>query len=223
MKITRKVHTGMAFVTAALLLLKLIFGFLTKLLSWDSTALSDISAGFAGNLLSALIGSAAVFFSILVLLRRRKDALAGVLFVFAVVVTAVAAVSGAVVSLYLLGMEAGLPTPVMAGVALNLLAGLLAMSFYLMLACECFQPGQISGSWRKIVLILLPLMIGTINVFAVIVSQLPLQDPGFTDYKSLAAEPLMRMGMDYIPLLLLGITLAIPVYERNPQDLMNHQ
>lgn len=216
MRLSNKLPRILSIVTAVLLLLSLLTGFITNVISWAS-ALKGGNSSVLVSIVTYLFSSIVSAVCIITLFRGKKDTLVGVLLIAgAVINTALTLFSSGSVILTLSlqkNLMSDMHGALMGYNVMNLLRTLAANIFYILLALECFKPGTFCASKSKIVLIVLPIVTTILAIAASVALQLPTASIDAGAFVVSICSALISCLMSCVPLLLLGITFATPVYE----------
>ena len=211
MKISYKLHRNSAILTSVVLAV-------TQLIAAGISLFSVIRSGqfsFA-DLGSIVLGMVPTGLMIAVLLRGRKDFLAGVLCFLAAAPCALAIFSNATAAMtYVVVKNPPSGAMVLCGISASMIlimASVTSAVFYVMLALECIKPGKVSDSRFKALLLILPAAFVLLSALAVPVRILyTAVDVGFGVYmgaalKSFGTGLVLKLG-----LILAGLTFLVPV------------
>lgn len=211
MKISYKLHRNSAILTSVVLAV-------TQLIAAGITLSSVIRSGqfsFAA-LGSIALGTVPTVLMIAVLLRGRKDFLAGILCFLAAAPCALAIFSNATTAMtYVVVKNPPSGAMVLCGISASMIlimASVTSAVFYVMLALECIKPGKVSDSRFKALLLILPAVFVLLSALAVPVRILyTAVDVGFGVYmgaalKSFGTGLVLKLG-----LILAGLTFLVPV------------
>lgn len=153
---------------------------------------------------------------IAVLLRGRKDFLAGILCFAAAAPCVLSILSNATAAMtYVVVKNPPSGAMVLCGISASMIlimANLTSAVFYAILALECIKPGKVSSSRFKALLLILPAVFVLLNALAVPVQILYIAaDVGFGVYmgaalKSFGTGLVLKIGM-----VLAGLTFLVPV------------
>lgn len=221
MKVSNKAHRVLTIVAAVFLLLEMIFAMVGMVRTLVCNLQNGATASIVGQIFPMMGSLLIKVFCVIALFRGKKDVAAGALFVLAALVR-VAMTLISVVSVICM-IVADMPGYITVNNLFNLLGGIAVVGLYAFLAFECFKPGKLSGSGMKVLLILLPIFAAILSVIASMVLQIPTLEYGRMDLFAInALSMLLGMGISYIPMLLMGIAFAIPVYEKNTYGAVNY-
>ena len=217
MKVSNKLHRGTSIAAAVLLLITLILG--TAINAASLIVLLSVSKP-SQTLTSVLTLGANTFASLLVIIalfRGKKDTLAGVFFILTALPSVVTGVFGNISSAFVYMSRDSLESASMAAGAIVLIfASLINVVFRILMATECFKPGRISGRKTRSLLIILPILYLLLTAVSTVVRQLYL----VSYYKAgefllLALLPAALSAVLGIGVVILGLAVSIPVYDKN--------
>lgn len=227
MKISNRIHKGMAVTAAIIMLVVLTFGIFSNVITMVTTSkMSGIASGTA-TVVNLVINAIVEILVIIALFRGKKDITAAIFFLvitLAMVITGV--ISGitniiALLGIALLRMNTNDPVLkcMITGSLIALVANLAAVGFRVLLALECFKPGKISGCGAKALLIILPI----VNILLVVASSIAqqsylMEDFGFARFLMIAGLPAVLTAVFSIYWILVGAAFAKPVYEKAPVE-----
>lgn len=209
MKITNKVHTGTAIAAAVLTILGTIgmvgssVSTVITTLRYGSTGIGSYIASISGNIIGMIL-------MIVALLRRKKDAVAGVLFIIQILLTLVT-LFGNVRAIFL-----GYGSAQTIAALIRTLAMMICIGFYGLLTAESFSPGAISGSSVKILPVILPIIYIVLILVATVVQQI-FGYGANADMTVLLVGVLMPAVVSLfgkVWMIILGLAFSIPVYEK---------
>ena len=192
--------------TTTATVLTLVLRILSLIITFVSV-ISGAGASFIPSLLkSNLMNIAVLVFLTLALVRKRKDPLAAVFFLLSALPAAAALIT------HIQNLANPYSSKVL--VIAWILCILVDISFYVLLAVECFGPGKISGTGSRSLLILLP--IASILLSAGASYGLSIADAVswgdfamiFTILISVTVNVVMQCWMIFV-----GIAFSIPVYD----------
>ena len=211
MKISYKLHRNSAILASVLLAV-------TQLIAAGISLFSVIRSGqfsFA-DLGSIALGMIPTGLMIAVLLRGRKDFLAGILCFLAAVPCALAIFSNATTAMtYVVAKNPPSGAMVLSGISASMIlimASVTSAVFYVVLALECIKPGKVSDSRFKALLLILPAAFVLLSALAVPVRILyTAVDVGFGVYmgaalKSFGTGLVLKLGLIFT-----GLTFLVPV------------
>lgn len=217
MKITNNIHRTLSIVAAVLSILVLFISAISSAISFYQMYQAVGFAAMVKNLLPFIFISLATIFSIVALLRGKKDVVAGVLLILAMLIRIAISITGVVslISLFAVRTMMGdMFLSMLAGRLMNLFGAIVTVVFYVLLICECFAPGNISGSKMKVMLIVLPIFMAVLTALSNVVMQLSLLQAGFAAFVITAGTLLFSTMLSHIPVLLMGLAFSVPVYEK---------
>lgn len=211
MKISYKLHRNSAILTSVVLAV-------TQLIAAGISLFSVIRSGqfsFAA-LGSIALGMVPTGLMIAVLLRGRKDFLAGILCFLAAAPCALAIFSNATAAMtYVVVKNPPSGAMVLCGISASMIlimASVTSAVFYVMLALECIKPGKVSDSRFKALLLILPAAFVVLSALAVPVRIIyTAADVGVGVYmgaalKSFGTGLVLKLG-----LILTGLTFLVPI------------
>lgn len=215
MKVSKKIHSGIAIVAAVVTLAMMMF----SLMSIATTVISNSRYYDTDTLISLLSSQlTGVFTSIMVavvLFRRKKDIFGGI--VFALAATYTVLFGGLIANLYKfflcitsLSTVAG---NTFAFMLIGLTGSIATTGFRTLAAIECFKPGAISGGKVKVLLVILP---ATAIVMSMLNILIPLS--GASQYMLAAVLPALISAVTSVGWVLTGIAFSIPVYEQTRSE-----
>lgn len=211
MKISYKLHRNSAILTSVVLAV-------TQLIAAGITLSSVIRSGQFGfaALGSIALGMIPTGLMIAVLLRGRKDFLAGILCILAAAPCALAIFSNATTAMtYVVVKNPPSGAMVLCGISASMIlimASVTSAVFYVMLALECIKPGKVSDSRFKALLLILPAAFVLLSALAVPVRILyTAENVGFGVYmgaalKSFGTGLVLKLGLIFA-----GLTFLVPV------------
>ena len=211
MKISYKLHRNSAILASVLLAV-------TQLIAAGISLFSVIRSGqfsFAdlGSIALDMVPTALL---IAVLLRGRKDFLAGILCFLAAVPCALAIFSNATTAMtYVVAKNPPSGAMVLSGISASMIlimASVTSAVFYVVLALECIKPGKVSGSRFKALLLILPAVFVLLRALAVPVWILyTAADVGFGVYMGTALKSFGKVLVLKLGLIFAGLTFLVPV------------
>ena len=220
MKLTNKLPRTLSIVAAILMLLTLIGGFIGSIGNWVSMFSSGNTATAVTSIVTFLFNSLAVVLCIVVLFLGKRNSIGGILLILSALITAGLRVIGsinAIVSYFamkdLIGNMFG---PLVGSNLCGMVGGLVTAVFYILLAIECFAPGKFSTSKAKFILFILPVLIAILSVLSSIMLQLPTLKVDLVAFVATSIGSLLGNLISHVPVLLMGIAFATPVYEQDP-------
>lgn len=211
MKISYKLHRNSAILTSVVLAV-------TQLIAAGISLFSVIRSGQFGfaALGSIALGMIPTGLMIAVLLRGRKDFLAGILCILAAAPCALAIFSNATTAMtYVVVKNPPSGAMVLCGISASMIlimASVTSAVFYVMLALECIKPGKVSDSRFKALLLILPAAFVLLSALAVPVRILyTAENVGFGVYmgaalKSFGTGLVLKLGLIFA-----GLTFLVPV------------
>lgn len=223
MKISGKIHRGASIAAAVIMLILLLVGTGTNIISTVSLSKYYETIQLLKTVLRLVVSTIASLMMIVVLFRGKKDTVAGVLLILTVVpilVTGVIAGASRVVTYLgmMRSMAKGMVICMISASVIQIVANLVGVGFRILLAAECFKPGMIAGRKSKSIFVILPI----INILMIAVSNMVQQlymiaDYGFVQYLGAAVLPAAMTTFLSIGMVIMGIAFSIPVYENNFQ------
>ena len=217
MKITNKVHTGTAIAAAVLAILATLGNIVSSvanilsILRYSSIGVGSYIFSIAGNIIGMIL-------IVVALLRRKKDSVAGVLFIIEMLITFVA-VFGNIRTMF-----AGYGSVQTIAALIRILAMMACVVFYALLTVECFTPGKISGSSVKILPVIAPVIYMVLLFIATLVSVIPESFNG-SDVGLVLVSVLVPVVMNLLGkiwMIILGLAFSIPVYEKPSFESLYH-
>lgn len=224
MKISNRVHKGTAITAAIIMLVVLVFGIFSNVITMVMNQnLHDIAPATT-MVVNLVINSIVEILVIIALFRGKKDITAAIFFLvitLAMVITGVIGRITNIIALFRIG-DIGNDSMVkcmITGGLIALVANLAAVGFRVLLALECFKPGKISGCGAKTLLIILPI----VNILLVAVSSIAQQSYmmeiyGTARYFAVVGLPAVLAAVFSIYWILVGAAFAKPVYEQLPVE-----
>ena len=211
MKISYRLHRSGCRITSAVLAATMLISVILFVVSMVRT--SQFSWAALGGLAISMVSTGLL---IAVLLRGRKDFLAGILCFAAAAPCVLSILSNATAAMtYVVMKNPPSGAMVLCGISASMIlimANLTSAVFYVMLALECIKPGKVSSSRFKALLLILPAVFVLLNALAVPVQILYIAaDVGFGVYmgaalKSFGTGLVLKIGM-----VLAGLTFLVPV------------
>lgn len=216
MRIANKTHRTASIAAAVIMLIVLLLGTASNvftLISFPSTAQNLMTV------VNLVIRTLTNILLIVALFRGKKDILAGIFMIVAALPVITGIISGvfSIISSFAVynSMMRGIAGCMIAANMIRILANLLNVVFYVLLAVECFAPGQISGSKLRASFLILPCMNILLIAVATMVQQLyVLVDYDFGYYLSVALVPAVISAVLSVGTIIMGIAFSIPVYEQ---------
>lgn len=211
MKISYRLHRSGCRITWAVLAATMLISVILFVVSMVRT--SRFSWAALGGLAISMVSTGLL---IAVLLRGRKDFLAGILCFAAAAPCVLSILSNATAAMtYVVVKNPPSGAMVLCGISASMIlimANLTSAVFYAILALECIKPGKVSSSRFKALLLILPAVFVLLNALAVPVQILYIAaDVGFGVYmgaalKSFGTGLVLKIGM-----VLAGLTFLVPV------------
>ena len=211
MKISYRLHRSGCRITWAVLAATMLISVILFVVSMVRT--SQFSWAALGGLAISMVSPGLL---IAVLLRGRKDFLAGILCFAAAAPCVLSILSNATAAMtYVVVKNPPSGAMVLCGISASMIlimANLTSAVFYAILALECIKPGKVSSSRFKALLLILPAVFVLLNALAVPVQILYIAaDVGFGVYmgaalKSFGTGLVLKIGM-----VLAGLTFLVPV------------
>lgn len=218
--ISNKMHRATSIVAAILLLVSIVFS-LVNLVNSVTNALADDMLGvmLPSMIVTVLtmIANAAI---LVVLLRGKKDVLAGIMFILSALVLLITGVAMQMITLVSMtavySYNPDIGQSMLTGSAIRIVTALIGIVFRIMIAVECFKPGKISGGKSKAILIILPIVITVLYMATSVVQQFyMLGDFGSVVFLTSVVLPAVLGMFDNLWLVLTGICVSIPVRVRS--------
>lgn len=176
------------------------------------------SAGVVAYITSIASNLFGMVLVIVALLRRKKDSVAGALFIIEMLITFVA-VFGNIRTIF-----AGYGSAQTIAALIRILAMMACVVFYALLTVECFTPGKISGSSVKILPVIAPVLYIMLLFAATVVLLIPESingsDVGLLLVSVLVPAVINLLGK--IWMIILGLAFSIPVYEKPSFESLYH-
>lgn len=220
MKLTNKLPRTLSLVAAILLLLTLVGGFISNAANWINMIRSGVGGTLIVSIITSLLGSVGTVLCIVVLFMGKKNSIAGVLLILGALITVGLRINGglsATISYFSVKDALGDMFGALVGSnVINVIGGLVTAGFYVLLAIECFNPGKFSASKAKVILFILPILLAVLSIIGSIVLQLPNLNAGIAAFAVTAVSALLGQLISHVPVLLMGIAFATPVYEQDP-------
>ena len=224
MKVTNKIHRGTSLAAAIIMLLMLFFATITKALTLFATHSAYENAEYIRQIANFLISAFTSILLIVVLFRGKKDAFSGAVFIISalpLVFGMFSNMSFAFMQLVVQSVPANMAASLTGSAFIQVFANLVSIIFRVLLAVECFKPGNISRGKMKALLLVLPIVAIIANALAMAVQSLHLlTDYDFVDYLSIAMLPAIFSAIGSIPTVIMGLSLSIPVYQKPAYDYM---
>ena len=218
MKLTNKLPRTLSLVAAILLLLTLVGSFISNAANWINMIRSGVGGTLIVSIITFLLGSVGTVLCIVVLFMGKKNSIAGVLLILGALITVgirtLACITSTVSNIAIRHMLGDTFGALVASNVINVIGGLVTAGFYVLLAIECFAPGKFSTSKAKVILFILPILLAVLSIIGSIVLQLPILDAGIAAFAVTAVSALQLISL--VPVLLMGIAFATPVYEQDP-------
>ena len=224
MKISNRVHKGTAITAAIIMLVTLVSGIFTNVITMVMNQnLHDIAPATT-MIVNLVINSIVEILVIVALFRGKKDIMAAIFFLVITLAMVITGVIGRITNIITLlrigdiGNDSMVKRMITGGM-IALVANLAAVGFRVLLALECFKPGKISGCGAKALLIILPL----VNILLVAASSIAQQGYmmeryGFAEFFLIAGLPAVLAAVFSIGWILAGAAFAKPVYEQLPVE-----
>lgn len=209
MKISNKMSRGVGIAAGVIMLLLMVFSSITSVISLFTGYLP--TEYIVTSIVTLILNDIILTLMAIMLIRGKKDVLAGVMFILAAVYMLISSFRGVIVSL-----DSGyIPDSVVASIIIASVADLAGVAFRILIAVECFKPGAVSGSGAKILMILLPILTAVIAAVSTIVNAL-----GFGYDTALIVTNIIvavvSSVVSLIPQFLMALAVSIPVREAVP-------
>lgn len=220
MKLTNKLPRTLSLVAAILLLLTLVGSFISNAANWINMIRSGVGGTLIVSIITFLLGSVGTVLCIVVLFMGKKNSIAGVLLILGALITVgirtLAGIASTVSNIAMRHMLGDMFGALVASNVINVIGGLVTAGFYVLLAIECFNPGKFSASKAKVILFIFPILLAVLSIIGSIVLQLPNLNAGIAAFAVTAVSALLGQLISHVPVLLMGISFATPVYEQDP-------
>ena len=224
MKISGKIHRGASIAAAVVMLLFLIVGTGTNIISTINLSKYYETPQLLRSVLNLAANTIASLMLIVVLFRGKKDSVSGILVILTILIIpvrgVVAGVTRIITGFGMLGsMTKGLVVCLIASSVIQIVANLAGVGFRALIATECFKPGKITGGKTKAFLVILPI----VNILLIAVSNMVQQlylvaDYGVTQFLIVVLMPAALTVVMSLGTVLMGVAFSIPVYETNIFD-----
>lgn len=223
MRISNKIHSGTAIAAAVIMMITTILSVGTNVLTLISSAVLYEKTLLISSVSNLVISMITCILMVVVLLRRKKDTVGGVLFLLTAVPIVVTGVFGNIFSTFAYFsasfLDSGMLIRLVAVGLIRLIANVASAAFRVFVAMECFKPGNISGGKMKPFLVILPIAMIILTMFATIVQNLyTVGDYGFGGYLLSALLPAVFAAIFSAGYVVMGLAFSIPVYEQNPYE-----
>ena len=222
MKVSRKLHKGAAVAAAILALVFFLLGVITSMRVMIMNFRTGNPQLIMSTLLPQIVNLIVVIITAVALLRGRKDVLGGILFLVCALVELIRNFRTArtIFSMVRMSMDPVLGR-ILGNSVVNVIATLVLIVFYLLIALECFKPGAISGGGAKVMLFILPVVAALLIMIGTLILQGEVMQIG-GPAMLMTLSTMLAMVVKLIPLLLTGVAFAIPVYEQPQVEQVNY-
>ena len=221
MKISGKIHRGASIAAAAVMLLFLLVGTGSNIISTISLSKYYETSQLLTSILNLAVSTIATLLLIVVLFRGKKDAASGILVILTTLLVPVrgvfAGVTRMITGFGMLGsMRKELAVCLIASSAIQIVANLAGVGFRALIATECFKPGKITGGKTKAFLVILPI----VNILLIAVSNMVQQlylvaDYGVPQFLIVVLMPAALTVVMSLGTVFMGVAFSIPVFENN--------
>ena len=224
MKVSGKIHRGTSIVAAVFMLIFMIVGTGSNILSIISLSKYYETSELLSRVFSLAINAIATLLLILVLFRGKKDSASGILVILTILMTPARGVFSSVLIIItafgmLDSMSGGIAVCLIASGVILFVAHLAGIGFRALIAAECFKPGKITGGKTKAFFVILPI----VNVLMIAVSNMVQQlylvaDYGVSQFLIAVLLPTVFTIFTSLGTVLMGVAFSIPVYENKIFD-----
>lgn len=223
MKVSGKIHRGTSIVAAVFMLIFMIVGTGSNILSIISLSKYYETSELLSSVFSLAINAIATLLLILVLFRGKKDSASGILVILTILMPARGVFSSVLRIITAFGMldsmSRGIAVCLIASGVILFVAHLAGIGFRALIAAECFKPGKITGGKTKAFFVILPI----VNVLMIAVSNMVQQlylvaDYGVSQFLIAVLLPTVFTIFTSLGTVLMGVAFSIPVYENKIFD-----
>lgn len=224
MRISNKIHSGTAVAAAVIMVITAIMTVGTNVLTLIANSRYYQSSQMISSLVRLVVTTITCILMAVVLFRRKKDTVGGVIFAITAVPIIITGVFGKITGIFsylqMAGfMESGMLICFIAASLINLIGNVASAAFRILVAMECFKPGNISGGKMKSFLIILPIVSIVLMMFATMVQNLYMVgDYGFGEYLLTMLPGTVLSALFSVVYVVIGLAFSTPVYEQNPYE-----
>lgn len=224
MTISNKIHRGTATAAGVFLVIVAILGVISQVFSLISNSIHYDSSYIITTIVNLVINTASNILLAVMLFRGKKDSAAGVVFILTALPIAVRGILGgsSVLFTYLAmqgSMNEDVFTSMIVANAIRLVSNILSVLFRILLAMECFKPGNICGGKMKFLLVVLPILVILTSAASIMAQSLyVLTSYDIGQYLVVTLPVAVITAVTNLGLVLMGLALATPVYESAPRN-----
>lgn len=226
MKISNKLHRASSLAAGIVMLLTILFGLLTQLISLGSIIAQLTGEAATSYIVTAvsnlMLNTVVSILMIVVLFRGKKDIVACIIFLVTALYVLVAAAGGNISSFiqsftpaYAQYSDKSLAY-IRVNLVLFLLSNLSHVALRGLIALECFKPGKLSAGGARFILIGLPILALVLSLAGSLVQAISYAD-GDMAYVVVGFLPVAILNIvNGIAPILMGVSFSIPVRETAP-------
>lgn len=224
MRISNKIHSGTAVAAAVIMVITTIASVGLNVFTLTANSGYYENSTLIMSVLRLVINAISSVLMTVVLLRRKKDTVGGVIFAITAVPVVITGVLGNITGIFanLVVISFGervIRICYIAASLMHLVENVASAAFRIFVAMECFKPGSISGGKMKSFLIILPIVFIVLMMFATMVQTLfMVGDYGFGEYLLTMLPGTVLSALFSAVYVIIGLAFSTPVYEQNPYE-----